>query len=99
MNRTLIPRILRYATKRNKPVDTSLIKTEKTKWRDELKMVRNWKPIRDGATGHYGHDVGQQIQLLNTIRQEDVLSVVSASIHYGTFVLSLLPHKKRSEAS
>jgi hypothetical protein len=98
LNRTLIPRVMRYASTRRKPVDTSAIKTERRKWRDQLARLRAWKEIRDGATGHYGQDIEHQIRLLKTIDQEEVLSVATAFIEYSAFILHLLPHRKRSDA-
>src|SRR6266566_1046776 len=75
MNRTLLPRIMRYASRRRKPVDTRAVKAERGKWRDQLARLRTWKAVRDAATGHYGKDIEHQIRLIKTIDQEEVLSV------------------------
>ena len=40
MHRTLVPRILRYASRHKKPIDTSAIKAEKEKWRAQLRRLR-----------------------------------------------------------
>lgn len=99
MNHTLVPRIIRYAARRKKAIDTSSIRTERRKWRDQLAKLKAWKTVRDAATGHYGSDIEQQIRLLETIREEEVFSVVSAISDYNAFILMLLPHRKRSDAN
>ena len=98
MNRSLLPRILRYASRRKKPIDTSSIKAEKKKWRAQLSRLRAWKAIRDSATGHYGEDVERQIELLKGLNQDEVLSVATAFVHYTSSILHLLPHRKRGAA-
>ena len=98
LNRTLIPRVLKYASRRKKPIDTDAIKVERGKWRLQLAKLKTWKSVRDAATGHYGQDIENQIDLLKTLDQTDVLSVASAFVHYTAFVLHLLPHVKRSDA-
>ena len=64
MNRTLVRRILRYASSHKKPIDTSAIKAEKEKWRAQLARLKAWKAVRATATGHYGEDIERQIELL-----------------------------------
>jgi hypothetical protein len=98
MNRTLVPRIIRYAARRKKPIDTSAIKAERIKWRDQLARLKAWKAVRDAATGHYGEDIEHQVRFLKTIGQKEVLSVASAFVEYNAFILQLLPHSKRSHA-
>jgi hypothetical protein len=80
MNRTLLPRIMRYAARRKKPINTSAIKAEKKKWRGQLARLKVWKAVRDAATGHDGEDIEQQVRLLKALRQEEVLSVASAFV-------------------
>ncbi|MBL9169904.1 MAG: hypothetical protein JNN07_19365 [Verrucomicrobiales bacterium] len=99
MSRTLIPRIRAYAIKRKHPFVTSAIRAEKAKWKEQFDTIRGWKSVRDTATGHYGQDIDRQIQLLNTLVQEEVLSVASAFGNYSVFIFQLLPHKKRSALS
>ena len=91
----MVPRILRYASSRKKPVDASAIKAEKEKWRAQLARIRAWKAVRDTATGHYGKDIERQIELLKEISQKDVLSVAKTFVDYASFILHLLPHRKR----
>jgi hypothetical protein len=98
MNPTLVPRIMRYAARRKKPIDTSAIKAERKKWRDQLARLKAWKAVRDAATGHYGEDIEDQVRLLKALRQEEVLAVASAFVDYNAFILQLLPHSKRSDA-
>ena len=98
MNRTLVPRIIRYAARRKKPIDTSAIKAERKKWRHQLARLKVWQAVRDAATGHYDQDVERQVRLLKAIGQEEVLSVASAFVEYNGFILQLLPHRKRSDA-
>jgi hypothetical protein len=92
----LMPQIMGYAAGRKKPIDTSAIKAEKKKWRAQLERLRAWRPIRNAATGHYGENIEEQVRLLKTLRQEEVLSVASACVHYNSFILQLLPHKLRA---
>jgi hypothetical protein len=98
LNRILVPRIIRYAARRKKPIDTSTIKADRKKWRDQLARLNAWKAVRDTATGHYGRDIERQVQLLKSIGQDEVLSVASAYVDYNAFILQLLPHRKRSDA-
>ena len=98
VNRTLVPRIVRYAARRKKPIDTSTIRKEKAKWRVQLARLKTWRAVRDAATGHYDQDIEHQIKLLKTIDQAEVLSVASVFIEYSVFILQLLPHRKRSAA-
>jgi hypothetical protein len=97
MNRTLVPRVIEYASKRKKPIDASEIKSEKKKCRVQLAKLRSWRSVRDTATGHYGKDIELQIDLLKTIDQEEVFSVASAFVDYCGFILQLLPHRNHSE--
>lgn len=99
INHTLVPRIIRHAARRKKPIDTSAIKVEKKKWRDHLAKLKSWKAVRNAATGHYGQDIEHQVGLLKAIRQEEVFSVVSALVEYNGFILELLPHRKRGDAN
>ncbi len=98
VNRGLVPKILRYAAARGKAIDTAAIKRERAKWRRELATVRSWKQLRDVATGHYGNEIEEQIRLLRTLNQSELLSVVSNLVNYGLFLFKQLPHKSRSDA-
>jgi hypothetical protein len=98
MNLTLVPRVMRYASKQKRPIDTSLIKAERRKWREQLARLKSWKPVRDAATAHYGRDIEQQVRLLKALGQEEVLSVSTAFVEYSAFILKLLPHRKRGDA-
>jgi hypothetical protein len=98
INRTLLPRIMRYASGRKTPIGTSAIKAEKKKWAAQLARLRAWKSVRDAATGHYGQDIEHQIRLLKTISQKEVLAVATALGEYNAFIMKLLPHRKRSDA-
>ena len=99
MNQTLMPRIMRLAAKWKKPINTSAIKAERKKWRDQLVRLKAWKAVRDAATGHYGQDIEQQVRLLKAIGQKEVLSVASAFVEYNAYILLLLPHRKRNAAT
>jgi len=98
MDRNLVPRVIRLASSRNKSIDTSVIRAEKKKWHGQLTKLKDWKALRDVATGHYGWDIEHQVRLLKAIGQEEVLSVASAYVDYSLFILQLLPHGKRSAA-
>jgi hypothetical protein len=98
ITRTLVPRIIQYAARRSKPIETCTIKAERKKWHDQLVRLKAWKTVRDAATGHYGQDIEHQIGLLKAIRQDEVFSVVSAVSEYNAFILNLLPHRKRGGA-
>jgi hypothetical protein len=96
INRTLMPQIIRYAARRKKPIDTSVIKTERKRWHLQLARLKTWKDVRNVATGHYGQDIEHQIGLLKTLDQKDVFAVVSAFTEYNAFIIQLLPHKSRT---
>ena len=98
LNRTLAPRILRYASRRRKPIDTVALKLEKGKWRSQLAELRTWKDVRNAAAGHYDQDINHQIALLKTLEPKVVFSVASAFIEYSAFILQLLPHRRRGAA-
>jgi len=98
ISRTLVPQIIQYAARRKKPIDTSVIKAEKKKWREQLAKLKAWQAVRNAATGHYDEDIEHQVRLLKAIGQEEVLSVASAFLEYNGFILELLPHRKRSNA-
>jgi hypothetical protein len=97
IDRTLVPRIMGYAARRKKPIDTSAIKAAKKKWRAQLERLRDWKAVRDAATGHYGKDIKDQVRLIKTLCQKEVLSVATAFLHYSWSILELIPHSKRSD--
>jgi hypothetical protein len=96
IDRTLVRRMMRYADRRKKPIDTSAIKAERKKWRAQLARLRAWKAVRNAATGHYGKDIEHQIRLIKTLRQKEVLSVASAFVDYSGFILELIPYKLRA---
>jgi hypothetical protein len=97
LNSVLVPRILGLAKKWRKVVDTAAIKSEKTKWRDELSKLKQWKAVRNAATGHYGKDILEQVQLLRTLDQNEVLAVAGAFVAYSQFLFTQLPHKTRND--
>ena len=98
INRTLVPRILRYASKRKKPIDTVAIKAGRDKWREQIAKLKTWKAVRDIATGHYDSNIERQIDLLRGLDQKEVLWVATAYAEYTSFILNLLPHRKRGAA-
>jgi hypothetical protein len=98
INRELVPRIVRYASIRKKPIDRSTIKAIRDKWRNQLAKLKTWKSVRDSATGHYGRDIAYQVKLLKGLRQEEVLSVATTFFDFNKSIIQLLPHGKRNDA-
>jgi len=96
IDRTLVRRIKQYAVRRKNPIDSSAFKAARKKWRAQLERLRAWRPIRNAATGHYGENIEEQVRLLKTLHQKEVLSVATAFVHYNWFILELLPHKLRA---
>ena len=63
------------------------IKTERKKWKEQLKKLKRWSDIRNSATGHYDRDTARQIELVKTLNANEVLEVALAFLRCNRAVL------------
>ena len=54
------------------------LKTERKKWKEELKKLKGWSSIRNSATGHYDKDTSKQVALVKALSANEVLEVALA---------------------
>jgi hypothetical protein len=86
----LIRRLLALAKARGAEIEGADIKAERKKWRDQLARLKKWSDIRNQATGHYDKDIAKQVQLVQGISQEEVMSVTQAFLLFNMSILTIL---------
>jgi hypothetical protein len=97
LGQRLTTRILALARARRIYVDGAFVKTERQKWKAQLKKLRSWSDIRNQTAGHYGSDIPRQIELLKQIDRQEVTNVVAAFLSFNISVLRVLRDAGRGE--
>jgi len=90
LNKHLIRRMLALATSRGITVDSKEIKNLRKQWKLELGKLQQWSDIRNETTGHYGHDIARQVQLLKSISPAEVMSVTQAFLRFNMGILLVI---------
>lgn len=101
MQKHLIRRLLRLANDRNIQIDRNELKNSRKEWKEQFNRLRSWGAVRNQATGHYGHDLKEQVSLLQSLQRNEVEEVVQAFLSYNIWILNILRNagRSRSEAS
>lgn len=87
---TLLPRLLALAEARDIAVEASAINDLKRRWKAELKQLKGWHPVRNHAAGHYDQDVKKQVEALETVRFEEVMSVAAGFLQFAQSLIVIL---------
>lgn len=90
MNKHIIPRILRLAETRGISIDRTNIKTQRRKWKAELSQLKSWEPVRNRAAGHYDKNIPNQVELLQSLNFDEVMTVATAFLHFNLYMLKVL---------
>lgn len=93
----LINRLLSLAKARGIAIESSEIKAQRKKWREQLGKLHKWSEIRNQATGHYGKDIASQVQLVKAISEEEVMSVTQAFLAFNISILTIMRNAGRGK--
>jgi len=91
----LINRLLSLARARGVAIESSEIKAERKKWREQLGKLQKWSDVRNQATGHYGKDIASQVRVVKAISEEDVMSVTQAFLAFNISILTIMKNAGR----
>jgi len=95
MQKHLVRRLLALAEARNIGICSEDLRALRKQWREQLKHLESWSSVRNKATGHYGNDLQEQVDLLKTIDRSQVMEVVQAFLSYNIGVLNVLKNAGR----
>jgi hypothetical protein len=97
--RSVIGRVLRLSTARGIELDRKVFKEERASWRKELSQLQEWSSVRNAAGGHYDSDIRNQVQLLQGLDRETVMSVAFAFMNFNGRVIKALAAVGRGKAA
>jgi hypothetical protein len=98
MQKHLMRRLMKLARDREIEVDTVLLKASKRKWKQQFKRHLSWAAVRNKTSGHYGHDLQEQVLLLKSLNSAEVMDVVQAFLSYNVSVLNIFKNVGRGSA-
>ena len=90
LNKELIPRFLKLAQDRGINLDRSDLRTERKKWNEEFLQLQRWADVRNQAAGHYGRDLTCQVELLNSLNHDLVMTVAQGFLSFNMTLLMAL---------
>lgn len=71
-------------------VDDAAYLAEKNKWREQLKLLDKYRPVRNLAAGHYDADIAKQVSALSSIDADEVHAVALVFLHWNRAFILLL---------
>jgi truncated hemoglobin YjbI len=98
MQKHLIRRLLELAKDREIEVNPVFLKASKRKWKEQFKRLEGWSAVRNKTSGHYGHNLQEQVSLLKSLKRAEVMDVVQAFLSYNVSVLNILKNAGRGSA-
>lgn len=87
---TLLPRLLVLAEARDIEVEKGSIRELKRQWKAELKQLTGWHHVRNHAAGHYGEDLKKQVEALETVTFDQVMSVAAGFLQFAQSLMLIL---------
>jgi hypothetical protein len=83
----LVKRTLDLAQERGIDLKGVDIRAERTKWKHQLSKLQAWSDLRNQAAAHYGKDISEQVRLISSLEQTEVLAVARAFLSFNIAVL------------
>ena len=90
LGKELIPRLLQLAHNKGFNFDRSDLRAERRKWNKEFLQLQRWADVRNQAAGHYGRDLTLQVELLNSLNHDLVMTVALGFLSFNQTLLMAL---------
>jgi hypothetical protein len=85
----LIPQLAALAVEHDVDLGNS-IKLLKREWKTELMQLEKWKDIRNEAAGHYDRDIKKQVEALESLSVDGVLTVAIGFLSFAQGIFKIL---------
>jgi hypothetical protein len=89
-NQYQFPRLKKLAEARNVVVDFDAIRKIKSTWKHELVELKSWHDVRNNAAGHYGADIVKQVEALESLTFDKVLTVFNGFSRFNMALMVIL---------
>jgi len=83
-------RLLELAARRNIQVDREALAELDAHSKPALKALRKWNSVRNKAAGHYDSDLRLQVELIESLRYDQVFDTACAFVQYNMGLLFIL---------
>ena len=90
LSERLVRRVLDLAQTRDIDLKGADIRAERAKWKEQLSKLQAWSDLRNQTAAHYGESIPEQVRLISSLDQPEVIAVAKAFLSFNIAVLRQL---------